>query len=313
MKQRNSAGKKAVALTTAASILGTSCSGYLEHPLSEDDSATKKESNLKGTRSLPICDDLTEDEYAFVDAIIRLTEDLINENIDSSTLNDDSKNVLESYGYTGEIVMDEDLEKILSAFGNKEFVDAIRNQDVESFINIAQVNGLLRRDINPSKEYNGFESLPEPTKQLITKIKKTRIINNKEMVIQQEISDWFVDSIAVAAVIALVGIEVAVIVMVVVIGAANNNQISATEKFSTQVAFNKLMNARNVDAWDAFIQRNGSTGLYTFIDHRITKLCDVTISAIDEIYPEYWNNHSEVEIRNALGITFMNYLFESEK
>lgn len=313
MKQRNSAGRKAVALTTAASILGTSCSGYLEHPMSEDDPSMIKESNRTETRSLPISDDLTEDEYAFIDAIIQLMEDLINENIDPSALNGDSKHILNLYGYTGEIVMDEDLEKILSAFGNKEFVDAIRNQNIESFINIAQENGLLRHDINPSAEDNNFEDLPEPTKQLITKIKKTRIVNNREMYIQQEISDWFVDSIAVAAVIALLGIEVAVVVMMVVIGAANNHQISATENFSTQVAFNKLMNARNVDAWDAFIQRNGSTELYTFIDHRINQLCDVTIGAINEICPEYWDNHSEVEIRNALGITFMNYLFESEK
>ena len=312
MKKRHSTEKKAVALTSAASLLGTSCSGYLEPSFYEGDIKTEKENQLPGTRSLPICDGLTQDEYAFMDATIRLIEDLINENIDSSMLVNDSKGVLKSYGYTGDIVMDHELLIILSAFGKPEFVKAVKNQDIESFFNIAKKNGLLRFTINQNTKNSNFNSLPEPTKQLITNIRNSKTINSKDIVKRPVVSDWFVDSVAVAAVIALAGIEVAVVVMVVVLVVGHSDQGPKTANFSTQVSFNKLMNARRVDVWDAFTQRNGTMELYNFMDNRVTELCDVTIKAIDEICPEYWDNHSKTEIRNSLGVTFMNYLFESE-
>lgn len=313
MKHLHSTGKKAVALTSAASLLGTSCSGYLDPSFYEEDILMTKESQHSGTRSLPICDGLTEDEYAFMDATVRLIEDLIKEKIDISMLNNDSRKVLESYGYTGDIVMDDDLLRILSAFGKPEFVEAVKNQDIDSFLNIAQKNGLLRFAIDQNTKCSNFDSLPEPTKQLITNISNSRSINSNEVLKQQAVSDWFVDSVAVASVIAIAGIEVAIVVMVAVFVVGYSDQGPATANFSTQVAFNKLMNARKVDVWDAFTQRNGTMELYNFMDNRITELCDVTIKAIDEVCPEYWNNHSKTEIRNSLGITFMNYLFESEK
>lgn len=285
----------------------------MEPSFYEADNTTKKESQLPGTRSLPICDGLTEDEYAFIDATVRLIEDLINEKVDLSMLNKDSKRVLESYGYTGNIVMDDDLLRILSAFGKPEFVEAVKNQDIERFLNIAQKNGLLRYGIDQNTKDINFKSLPEPTKQLIANVSKSRIINSKDVVHQQAVSDWFVDSVAVAAVIAIAGIEVAIFVMVAVFVVAHSDQATATANFSTQVAFNKLMNARKVDVWDAFTQRNGTRELYTFMDNQITELCDVTIKAIDEICPEYWDSHSKTETRNSLGIMFMNYLFESEQ
>ncbi|MDE7180808.1 MAG: hypothetical protein K2N88_06390 [Muribaculaceae bacterium] len=313
MKQRNSTGKKAVVITTVASLLGSSCSGYLEPPLHEESPKTNKVDQNTGTRSLPIYEGLTEDEYAFMDAIIRLIEDMINENIDPNILKNDSKHVLESYGYAGEIIIDDDLLRILSAFGKVEFTEAIRNQDIDSFIKVAKEEGLLRYDIDQRTKDIDFENLPEPTKQLITNIRKSREINNKDVFTQQAISDWFIDSVAVAAVIAIAGIEVAIVVMVVVLGAAKSDRISSVENFSTQVAFNKLMNARKVDVWDAYTQYNGTVGLYNFMDKQITELCDVTLKVVDELYPEYWDIHSKAEIRNSIGILFMNYLFESEK
>lgn len=313
MKQRHSKGKKAVAITTAASLLGTSCSGYLEQPLLEEDLKTGNVCQITEDKSLPIFEGLTEDEYAFLDAIIRLIEDLINESIDPNILKNDSKQVLESYGYTGEIIMDEDLHVILDAFSNTDFTEAIRNKDIDGFIKVAQKNGLLRSDIDKrTKDFN-FENLPESTKQLIKKIRTSKNINDKDAGTQQAVSDWFIDSVAVAAVIAIAGIEVAIFVMVVVLGATNNDQVSPDKKYSTQVAFNKLMNAKQVDVWDAYTQRNGSTELYNFMDDQITELCDLNMKFIDELYPEYWDNHSKSETRNSLGIIFMNYLFESKK
>lgn len=313
MKKLRSTGKKAVALSSAASLLGTSCSGYLDPSFNEADNKTQNESQVSGTRSLPICDGLTEDEYAFIDATVRLIEDLINEKVNPSMLNKDSKTVLESYGYTGNIVMDQDLLKILCAFGNQEFVEAVKGQDIDKFFTLAQKNGLLRYGIDQKTKDINFESLPEPTKQLINDISKSRVINSKYVVHKRAVSDWFVDSVAVAAVVALAAIEVAIFVMVAVLVVGHSEHAPATAKFSTQVAFNKLMNARKVDVWDAFIKHNGTEELYTFMNTQVTGLCDVTIKAIDEFCPEYWDSHSKTETRSSFEIMFMNYLLESEE
>lgn len=319
--KENFKGNKSIALTTAVSLLGSSCSGYLEPPEPKATNQTEKD-NIEGltraSRSISVSKSLNDDEYAYLNAIIRLTEDLISGHCNSYDILDDPQNMLLTYGYTGNITPDKDLLRILSAFGDSKFIEAINNHDVTEFIRIAKEKGLIQFDIDTTTPFNSnIENLPESTKNLIAKLSEYRSVNTQSAkapgISNEAISDWFVDSVAVAAVVVLVGIEVAVVVMVVGLAIQQDQTISESTPFSSKLALNRLLNAKQVDVWDVYIQKNGTADIYTFIDNRINELCDYTIMAIDEFAPEFWEQNSKVEVRNNLGLLFMNYLFECEK
>lgn len=312
-----SKGRKSIALTTAVSLLGSSCSSYLE-PFDDPTSMPIQDTFTRSleTKKLPLSELLTDDEYAFLDAIIHIAEDLANGNFNSRDLESNIQEILLQYGYEGKILPDSSLMKILIAFGDSDFVDVINNHDLSGFIRLAKEKGLIRKD-NPIQDLSGIDNLPETTKNLIAKIVQNKVAQNQKTSdgssnFDYEINDWFVDSIAVAAVMVLVGIEVAVIVMIIGLEAPQNLPIEANEEYSSKLTLNRLMQAKQVDVWDAYIQTNGINDIYTFVDERVNKLCDATLLTIDELAPEYWNEHSRNEVRNKITLLYMNYILECE-
>lgn len=315
MKKDFSKGRKSIALTTAVSLLGSSCSSYLEPPGNPMACPTQETfTRSLESKILSLSEVLTDDEYAFLDTIIRITEDLVNGNFNSIELENNPQKILRQYGYEGDILPDESLLKILIAFGDTDFVEAIKNRDLLGFIRLAKEKGLIRKD---NAIQTDIDNISDATKSLISKIVQSKSIqtqgNSAPPISNAEFSDWFVDSIAVAAVIVLVGIEVAVFVMMIGMATQPNQTIEQNGEYSSKLALNRLMQAKQVDVWDAYIQTNGMDDIYTFVDERVNQLCDATLQTIDELAPDYWNQHSRNDVRNNMTLLYMNYFFECEK
>lgn len=312
--------KKAIAISTIAGLLSSSCSGYLA-PSHEEE---QRILNSVASRTLPISDEMTQDDYEYLDAIVRITTDLIegsgNQNV-LSLIGTNPQALLAAYGYTGSQALDEDLAKILLAFQDVDLVNAVQNHDIESFLNLALEKDLLRFDSIDSSDPDSSANLSETSQALLDKISNLRDYKparGHHPTSQTRFSSWFIDSVAIAVVVVLIGIEVGVVVMAFVLGEVDNDRnpdqdgdapTQENDSISVEIILDRLARSKRAGVLDAYIQANGLQDIIAFANERVDTIWQAMCRSIDEVNPEFWELHSREEVRTNLAVTFTNYLF----
>lgn len=146
---------KVVCGLLSASILASSCSSNLDHdqlvyPVSNNNSD-------RGITAIDLETILKHDDSAYINALVKFSQDIIENPVLAKAALSDSLNVLKKYGYDGEIKLDEDLTKIVMALGDDEINSSLKKHDYINFIRLLKDKDLLtntEKGILNKTEYN---------------------------------------------------------------------------------------------------------------------------------------------------------------
>lgn len=296
MGKRNKNMRKTVIITTVGSLLGTSCSGYLEPAslqLEIEDHTT--------SRVVSISDTLTDDECEFLNAIIRLIDDIISDKFISDNLLLDSKDVLIKYGYYGNIIIDDNLLKILIAFSDANIRKAIENRDIVEFISLVNNLGLIG-------DGQSNIDLSNINEELLKKLNDLKSFDFGATY-QQAVNNWFFEIGIVAFAVALVAVEIAVYTGIMVAGEMQYSESNNKSVSNSDLILGKMIQSKSVNVWDAYIQKNGVSDFYIFAENEINEISDLVIKIIDDVNPDYWNSNTKEAVRNSIAVFYINYLF----
>lgn len=143
---------KVVAGVVSASIVSSSCTGYI---LDDYQEITKDDLSDDGESAIQI--ELTNENLVYLEFLNKLGNDILKTPSIAEEFALNPKEYLKKYGYDKDIDLDEGMLKLILALGDKEINDAINTGDIKQFIVLLKERNLLDSYSNVRIDLSGSD------------------------------------------------------------------------------------------------------------------------------------------------------------
>lgn len=283
--------------TVASSILYTSCCPTF---IDEKDIAYLTESNkslLNNSIAVPFSLNLKIDDYRYIRFLQKLSKDIIDNPSVAADFSKDSEVYLKKYNYDKKINLDDSLLKLILALGDSDILNTIKTNNVKEFLRLCKQRNLIK-DIGFFDDEYYQEQIEILYKKDEFK-KYTKMLNDKLSTKSLGptgpptyppppnifVMAFFVAAIAAGAVVA---IAMAVVILEAVRGPRNYSSLPNQEDLT-------------INAWAL---KDGTNNFKATFDNEIEKYIDDIVDFIKTEEPLYFENYSEIQLRELLKYNF---------
>lgn len=285
MKRKKNKSTPIISGVLATSIIGASCSGYFNDNIYEQQIP---ESDL-GHAAIPISLKLKASDAKYINALQQLSMDIFENPEIAQKVYSNPETVLESYGYSGAIKLDDSLIKIVLALGNPEINAAIKEKDMSKFIKLCRKYGFISSYSNSELFKDDYYQAQlvklkgQTLYQLSTRSNDEHALADKDELFA--IAGAVVLAVVAAAIVAGVGV-------VWNVGVVYNNYVvvnSAT-----------LYKKAEISVFDIVPVQPEPTKDYQLIDELNSEIIDAAVEYVKIEHPDYFNVNSEDEFRKLM-------------
>lgn len=247
------------------------------------------ESNVQSSPDavgVPVGIPLSKEDQQYVMFLHQLSNDIIQNPEVASEFASNPEAYCFKHGYTQPMNLDQGLVKILLALGDKEVNEAVKNGNINAFIDACKKNGLLElKSLNNDPYLTKLSAYinQQPGSQLNKKITRS---NAEMMQMQTELGAVYG---AVAIVIAAVAVEAFIVI-------GTTTWVTHGREAADQMN-NLHLNNNMLEVWDL---KHGGQNDYIVADKINDAIVKEGLDLIKDNFPEVYNNVDENTLRNVI-------------
>jgi hypothetical protein len=237
------------------------------------------------------------EDVQYIIALQQVSVDIMNSPHKAREFSSNPKSFLMKYGYNGYINLDDGLLKITMALGDEDINNSITKRDFKSFVELCIDKNLISSSEGIFSDSFYKDQLEEIYKKDEFKKLAQQMGLTTELRSSTTVDTFFLPFVlviaAAAAVVAAIWAFVVWQESVYVEGLASDDGHNL---------------ANDLNMIDIYSLKAGMENTYVAVDKYTEGIVDESISILQKVQPDIFNNNSETEVRNLIKVNVVNNL-----